>query len=305
MRILNFGSLNIDKVYNVKDFVRPGETVLALEYQEFPGGKGLNQSVALAKAGAETYHAGIIGCDGAGLKAALDAAGVHTELLKELPEPSGHAIIEINEEGQNRIIVNSGTNARIDEDYILQVLALFCRDDILLIQNEISGMASIMEHACEKGMKIILNPSPVNEALFTYPLDKVDIFVLNETEGLALAGMQTGTPEDILRRLREKYQNAEFVLTLGEQGACYLGKDTCPDICYQSAFITKTVDTTAAGDTFCGYFIRAYAEGKTPGEALYMAAKASALAVSRHGASPSIPLAEEVRALTNFAEAFQ
>ncbi len=302
MKILNFGSLNIDKVYKVKNFVRPGETVLALGYQEFPGGKGLNQSVALAKAGAETYHAGIIGCDGAGLKAALDEAGVHTELLKELPEPGGHAIIEINEEGQNRIIVNSGTNARIDEDYILQVLAFFDRDDILLIQNEISGMASIMEHAFEKGMKIILNPSPVNDALFACPLDKVDIFVLNETEGLALAGIQTGTPEDILHGLCEKYQGAEFVLTLGEQGACYLGKDAWPDICYQSAFSIKTVDTTAAGDTFCGYFIQSYAEGKTPKEALLMAAKASALAVSRRGASPSIPLAEEVGAMTNFAK---
>lgn len=291
MKILNFGSLNIDKTYNVKSFVQPGETILSLKFREFCGGKGLNQSIALARAGAQTYHAGIIGYDGIELKKALEESGVHTEWLKEMPEPSGHAIIEINEEGQNRIIVNQGTNGRIEKDYIGKVMAHFGKDDLLLLQNEISGIAYIMELASKKSMKIIFNPSPVNDELFTYPLDKVDMFVLNETEGMALAGIEDGDAEYILEKLGDKYPKAEIVLTLGEKGSCYRGRRGA---CYQPAFRVKAVDTTAAGDTFCGYFIQAYSEGCSPGEALKIASRASAIAVSRQGASPSIPLAEEL-----------
>lgn len=224
MKILNFGSLNIDKTYNVKHFVQPGETILSLGFREFCGGKGLNQSIALARAGAETYHAGIIGYDGAELKKALDTAGVHTQWLRELPEPSGHAMIEINEEGQNRIIVSSGTNGKVEEGYINEILTHFGEGDFLLVQNEISGIAYIMEQASEKGMKIIFNPSPINDELFTYPLDMVDIFVLNETEGRALAGMEDGDAEYILEKLSGKYPKAEIVLTLGKDGSYYQGK---------------------------------------------------------------------------------
>lgn len=293
MKILNFGSLNIDKTYNVKHFVQPGETILSLGFREFCGGKGLNQSIALARAGAETYHAWIIGYDGAELKKALDTAGVHTQWLRELPEPSGHAMIEINEEGQNRIIVSSGTNGKVEEGYINEILTHFGEGDFLLVQNEISGIAYIMEQASEKGMKIIFNPSPINDELFTYPLDMVDIFVLNETEGRALAGMEDGDAEYILEKLSGKYPKAEIVLTLGKDGSYYQGK---AGRFYQPAFRVKTVDTTAAGDTFCGYFIQVYSEGGEPEEALRKAAKASAIAVSRQGASPSIPLAEELLA---------
>lgn len=255
MKVLNFGSLNIDKVYKVVDFVQPGETILSLDYQEFCGGKGLNQSIALSRAGAMVYHTGAIGEDGMRLKSALEEAGVKTTFLQVLSEPSGHAVIEVDGSGQNRIIVTQGTNGRITKNYVDEVLGHFEKGDILLLQNEISNISHIMENAKAKGMIIALNPSPANEALYEYPLNLVDIFILNEKEGMALAG----TPE-----------------------------------CCQAAFSIDAVDTTAAGDTFCGYFLAEYVNGKGPTEALLTATKASAIAVGRKGASPSIPTMEEV-----------
>lgn len=291
MKVLNFGSLNIDKVYKVVEFVQPGETILSLDYQEFCGGKGLNQSIALSRAGALVYHAGAIGEDGMRLKDALEEAGVKTAFLQILSEPSGHAVIEVDGSGQNRIIVTQGTNGRITENYVDRVLDHFEKGDMVLLQNEISNIPYIMEKAKEKGMLIAFNPSPVNEALYEYPLNLADVFILNEKEGMALAGTTECCREKILDCLEKKYPDAVFVLTLGAEGACYRGKG---ERCCQAAFPVETVDTTAAGDTFCGYFLMEYINGKRPSEALLTATKASAIAVGRRGASPSIPIFEEV-----------
>lgn len=295
MKILNFGSLNIDKVYNVKEFVQPGETILALQYRECCGGKGLNQSIALAKAGADVYHAGIVGNDGQQLLDALREAGVHTELVKSLPQASGHAVIEVNSEGQNRIIVSSGTNAMIEETFVDEVLAQFESNDLLLLQNEISSISYILEKASEKGMTIVLNPSPVNEELLGCPLEKVTMFILNETEGMALSGAECPEPQEILEKLQKRFPDSAFVLTLGEKGACFQKGDIRH---FQPAYQVDAVDTTAAGDTFCGFFIAEYSENGLPDEALLTATKASAIAVGRQGASPSIPTAQEVRERT-------
>lgn len=291
MKVLNFGSLNIDKVYKVVDFVQPGETILSLDYQEFCGGKGLNQSIALSRAGTMVYHAGAIGEDGMRLKSALEEAGVKTTFLQVLSEPSGHAVIEVDGSGQNRIIVTQGTNGRITKNYVDEVLGHFEKGDILLLQNEISNISHIMENAKAKGMIIALNPSPANEALYEYPLNLVDIFILNEKEGMALAGTPECCQEKILDCLEKRYPEAVFVLTLGAEGACYRGRG---EHCCQAAFSIEAVDTTAAGDTFCGYFLAEYVNGKRPTEALLTATKASAIAVGRKGASPSIPTMEEV-----------
>ena len=294
MKVLNFGSLNIDRVYKVVDFVQPGETVLSADYQEFCGGKGLNQSIALARAGVSVYHAGAVGGDGEQLKRALEEAGVKIPFLQVLQQPSGHAVIEVDKSGQNRIIVTAGTNGRIREDYIDGVLEYFEKGDILLLQNEISTIPYIIKRAKASGMQIVLNPSPVNEALYEYPLDLVDIFILNEKEGTALAGVTECDPGKILDCLEKKYPESIFVLTLGADGVCYRGKG---EHWRQEAFPVKVVDTTAAGDTFCGYFLAEYVNGKKPAEALLTATRASAIAVGRNGASPSIPTMGEVEDL--------
>lgn len=291
MKILNFGSLNIDNVYNVKQFVQPGETILSLGYNVFCGGKGLNQSVALARAGACVYHAGAIGTDGQILLDMLNESGVHTEYLQTLPCASGHTVIEVNEQGQNRIIVTAGSNGQITEAFVDEVLSHFDQGDILLLQNEISCIPYIMERACEKGMKIALNPSPINDALFSYPLDKVSWFLVNETEGQLLCGADSDEESQILSLLSKSYPNACIVLTLGSKGAWY--QDSTHSF-FQPAYRVHAVDTTAAGDTFCGYLLAALCAGAAPETAMEQATRASAIAVSRPGAAPSIPAVSEL-----------
>lgn len=292
MKVLNFGSLNIDNVYNVTDFVQPGETVLSLGYHIFCGGKGLNQSVALAKAGANVYHAGATGTDGAPLLDTLRAAGVRTDFLRQIDGPSGHTVIEIDRHGQNRIIVTAGSNGKITPGDADETLSHFGRGDILLLQNEISSIPYIMEKAYAGGMKIALNPSPVNDALYTFPLETVSWFILNETEGQLLSGCESEDGQDILEALHKKYPQAAIVLTLGSIGAWY--SDTNVTF-FEPARHVNAIDTTAAGDTFCGYLLACLASGDTPQYAMSMATYASAIAVTRQGAAPSIPAMDEVR----------
>ena len=291
MKILNLGSLNIDKIYRVEHFVEPKETIKAAAYEELCGGKGLNQSIALAKAGAEVYHAGCIGQDGGMLVNILEEYGVKTDYLRHSTKPSGHAVIQVNGEGQNNIIICGGSNDDVTEAYIEEVLADFSREDMILLQNEISNVDFAIRKAHERGMKIVVNPSPVNKALETYGLESVDYFILNEVEGKYLSGKESDRPEDIMEGLKEKFPQAAFVLTLGENGAYYFDAKSCV---YQKSYDVEAVDTTGAGDTFSGYFLAGLVQGRGIEENLRSASMAAALAVSRHGAAPSIPALQEV-----------
>lgn len=293
MCILNFGSLNLDKTYTVPHFVRPGETLASTVYAEYCGGKGLNQSIALARAGAAVCHAGKIGRDGAMLAEALKESGVDTALLAvEDRVQTGHAVIQIDEAGQNCILLFGGANQAVDSPYIHTVLEQFGAGDWLLLQNEISGMEEIIALARERGMTIVLNPSPMTEDLRRCGLEKVDWFLLNELEGAALAGLEAGAdPDAICDALLKVYPGAKVVLTLGGDGSVYAD---AAGRCRQPAFSVRAVDTTAAGDTFTGYFLTCILEGQTPAQAMETAALAAAIAVGRPGASPSIPLREEV-----------
>lgn len=291
MRVFNFGSLNVDRVYSVKDFVRAGETILAKGLSYFPGGKGLNQTIALARAGAQVYHVGCIGRDGGILKECLIENGVPLDYLQEMDADGGHTALQVNESGQNAIIVYSGTNHMLTESYIDEVMADVQPGDFVLMQNEINLVPYIMEKAREAGARIVLNPSPITGELMGYPLELVDLFIVNEIEGEALTGEQQ--PEAILRAFREKYPRAGIVLTLGSEGSCYQDEK---ESCRQDIYRNTVVDTTGAGDTYCGYLLTCMTEGRSMAEALDMASAASAIAVSRPGAAPAIPLREEVEA---------
>lgn len=294
MRVLNLGSLNVDKTYKVKHFVKPKETIKAMEYKEFCGGKGLNQSVALSRAGAEVYHAGCVGRDGDFLLKLLAEKHVNTDYIKESEKPSGHAIIQVDEEGQNNIIICGGANDDVTKDYIDEVLENFGKGDILLLQNEVSNIDYAMEKAADKGMLIAFNPSPVNEVIETCDLDRVDYFILNEVEGSYLAKADNDEPECIMEKLKERFPDAGFVLTLGENGAYYFDRTTT---IYQESYKTEVADTTGAGDTFSGYFLAGIAEGREMKEILSRASIAAGISVSRHGAASSIPDMEEVNAV--------
>lgn len=289
MKILNFGSLNLDYVYGVDHMVRPGETLAASAMEVFCGGKGLNQSIALARAGAEVYHAGLIGEEGEVLREAVARSGADTSCIKTIAGKSGHTIIQVDKDGQNCILLYGGANRSVTKAFVDQVLSNFEKDDILLLQNEINELPYIIDRAYEKGMKIILNPSPYDQNLDSCDFHKISMFLLNEIEGEQITGVSD--PEEILRRLKERFTGLKVVLTLGSQGAVYQDQEQC---CRQGIYHVEAVDTTGAGDTFTGYFIASMIRGEEPQKCLALAAKASAIAVSRAGAAPSIPEREEV-----------
>ena len=153
MRVVNFGSLNIDYVYRVDHFVQPGETMSAQSLQIQCGGKGLNQSVALARAGVETWHAGLIGPEGHFLKETLDRAGVHTRFVEESAGSTGHAIIQVDSTGQNSILLHDGANGRLTPDFVTAVLDQFSAGDTVLLQNETSCVEEIIHQAARRGMR--------------------------------------------------------------------------------------------------------------------------------------------------------
>lgn len=289
MKIYNLGSLNIDYVYQVPHFVRPGETLSSANLETFPGGKGLNQSVALGKAGANVIHGGFIGGNDGWLAEVLKEANVDVSYLRTASVPSGHAIIQVNQEGQNCIILFAGANHCFTPEYVEKVLADAMPNDILLLQNEINDLPTIFEIAHQKGMQIALNPSPFDDALLNLPLNYVSWWICNEIEGKELTGKTN--PTDILEELYTRYPHSNILLTLGEDGCVFKNASTT---IHQPACKTTAVDTTAAGDTFTGYILAMVAAGKEVAEALQIATKASSIAVSRKGASCSIPLLDEV-----------
>lgn len=291
MKIYNFGSLNVDRVYGVEDFVRAGETILAKSLSFFPGGKGLNQTIALARAGASVYHVGCIGRDGGILKRTLEENHVPLTYVKELDADGGHTALQVSESGQNAIIVYSGTNHMLTEAFVDEVMKSVEPGDYVLMQNEINLVPYIMEKAKQAGAFVALNPSPITKELSAYPLHLVDLFIVNEIEGEALTGEKE--PEKILTVFREKYPHAKIVLTLGSEGSCYQDEK---EYASQEIYKNTVVDTTGAGDTYCGYLLTCLMEGTSVKEALHMATAASSIAVSRQGASPSIPTREEVEA---------
>lgn len=290
MKIINFGSCNIDYVYSVDHIVVPGETTAAYNFEMFPGGKGLNQSIAAAKAGAQIYHAGCIGNDGEMLRDILSKSGVNVSYMKEIDTKNGHAIIQVSKNGENSIFLYPGSNYMITEAYIDEVLENFSCGDMLLLQNEINNVDYIIKKAYSKGLNIALNPAPFDEKLKQIDINMLSYLILNEVEAKGFTGKDE--PEEFIAYMRKTYPKLKAVFTLGKNGCIYADKD---QVAYHPAFKVEAVDTTAAGDTFIGYFLCEVSEGKDPAEAILLACAASALAVAKKGAAPSIPYAEEAR----------
>lgn len=289
MKILNLGSVNIDNVYRVDEFLAPGETKLSAGLSLFCGGKGLNQSIAAAKAGNEVWHAGLIGEDGGMLLDKLKENGVDTSLITTVPGRCGHAIIQVNDKGQNCILLYGGTNRQLTREVIDSIFDRFGTEGAVLLQNEVNLLPYIIRKAHEKGLPVFLNAAPMDESIHDCPLDMVDWLIVNEVEGRQLAGCEKD--EDILPVLATKYPGLSVLLTLGSRGAvCRTGgrKYTV------SACRVKAVDTTAAGDTFSGYFMYGVLNGLAIPECLQLATVASVLCVGRPGAADSVPRKAEV-----------
>ena len=295
MKVLNYGSLNIDYVYSLDHFVKRGETISSDSLDIFPGGKGLNQSLALGRAGAKVFHAGAIGKDGMFLLDLLKNSGIQIEHVRVLEGvQTGTAIIQKEKSGDNCIILYSGANHEISEKDIEETFQNFSEGDVLILQNEINAIGRIMEEAHQKGMQIILNPSPMNESIFQLPLEFVHYFILNEIEAAQILKLDLVTVENaekIVRELHQRDPQSKIVLTLGAEGSLYFDGEL---LLRQNAYKAKVVDTTAAGDTFTGYFVAGILNGDSVKTAMERATHAAAIAISRLGAAPSIPYAKEL-----------
>lgn len=297
MRFLNFGSLNIDYVYQVDHFVKPGETMQSNGFRRACGGKGLNQSIALARAGASVWHAGMVGEEGPFLIDELAAAGVRTEYTRKVGESTGHAIIQIDASGENSIILYSGANYCFTKDYIEDVLRNFESGDIVLLQAETNLLGEIISAATKRGMRVALNAAPASEHLLELPLEKVTWLIVNETEGAVLS--HHNEPDAIIAELLTRCPQSTIVLTLGEKGAFAA---TTSEQIFVPAIPLDAVDTTAAGDTFVGYFLECALRENDLKQSMKTATAASALAVMTHGAAASIPDRKDVERYLKRAE---
>ena len=282
-KILNIGSLNLDYVYAVPHFVEAGETLLSSRRDVFAGGKGLNQTVAAARAGAEVCHGGAVGADGDMLLDLLRDAGADVSAVARVDVPTGHAVIQVTPQGENAILILGGANRTVSPETVGIALEKVGPGDILLLQNEINGLDHIIRRAAQKGLRILFNPAPMEKAVKDLPLELLDTLIVNEGEGKALAGDMDA--------LKAAYPNQKILLTQGSRGASLW---TGSEVLFQPAFPVEAVDTTAAGDCFLGYYAAALAENLPYAAALRLAAAASALSVQRQGAAPSIPLRGEV-----------
>ena len=200
-------------------------------------------------------------------------------------------MIQVDDNGENSIIIYKGANGKVTKDFIDDVLKNFAEGDILVLQNEINNIDYLIKKAAEKGLKIVLNPSPFTEKLKEIDLNLIWFLILNRVEGQNWSGEKT--PHLILNYLNKSFKNLNVVITLGSVGCIYgNGKEQifCP------SFKTSVVDTTGAGDTFTGYFISAVSKNESILNSLKFASAASAIAISKSGAAISIPYAREVKA---------
>ncbi|MDC8830205.1 ribokinase [Alteromonas gilva] len=289
MAIINFGSVNIDHVYQVDHFVNPGETIASQDYQQLLGGKGANQSIALAAAGADVKHVGKINQSDSAFKQTLIKHGIDCQFLQCVESPSGHAIIQVIPSGENAIVLFGGANQEIGSKDILHALDKTRPSDWVLTQNETSGLAEMLQLAKEKKLRVAFNPAPMSESVKSLPHECIDLLVVNEVEAAELSGEHE--LDAIIAHFKTKWSHAEVIITLGKAGVIMLKNNETIQV---DAFIVDAVDTTAAGDTFIGYFLAAYSQHADARQALKRGCAASAISVTRMGAAQSIPAVKDV-----------
>ncbi|MBQ6267607.1 MAG: ribokinase [Clostridia bacterium] len=290
MKVLVFGSFNIDHVYAMPHLPDRGETLYCKGYEVHVGGKGLNQALALQKAGATTVAAGKVGADGAYLTDYLKAGGVDISAVAVSDVPTGHTIIECDPDGQNQMILFGGANRVITEADCDAVLTAHGDAALLLTQYETSCVEPMLRKAQGAGIRTAFNPSPFVEALRDFPYELADCLVLNQSEGESITGETD--PARIVRALHAR-NHGEIILTLGADGAIYYDGDA---LVQMPAYRVNAVDTTGAGDTFTGYCLQALLDGKSPQEALRIGQAAAAIEVTRPGAAETIPDRAQVEA---------
>ena len=298
--IVVVGSLNMDLVVHTVRHPKPGETVLGKEFQTFPGGKGANQAVAAARLDSRVFMVGCVGQDDFGdvLIETLEQDRVQTEFVyREEQERSGVALITVDNQGQNSIVVAPGANSCLSQSHLIQAEAAFTQAKVVVLQLEIplEVVATAIELAAKHGAQVILNPAPA-QALGMEILSAVDYLIPNESELDLLTNNVTGRrPSESAAHLKAMGVK-NVVVTLGSQGVLVLNRT---DPIYLAPHTVQVVDTTAAGDAFIGAFAVALAEGRLLIDCARLGNAAGALAVTRQGAQPSLPYRKDVERLLN------
>lgn len=287
MTVWCFGSINIDHFYNLSQLPAPGETLAASGYRVELGGKGANQSVAAARAGASVRHLGAIGADGDRALAALLAEGVNCDYIQRVDGPTGHAVIMLDQNGENSIIIEAGANRKMALKPMLAAIGQAELADILLLQNETAFPAEIAEAAMGRGMEVIYSAAPFEVEAVQAVLPYVNTLVMNAVEAAQLRAALDVPFEDL--------PVEAVVITRGAEGASWTARGT-PDI-FVPALPTKVVDTTGAGDCFTGALAASLSMGAAPEEAMQFAAAAAAIQVSRPGTSAAMPMRAEIERL--------
>ncbi len=291
-KILDYGSLNIDKTFLLDHIVMPGETISSQNFKINAGGKGCNQAGALAKAGCNVYMAGKIGKDGLFLLDLLNSFKVNTEFINTNSEVTGQAIIQVSTSGLNSIILSAGANYENTTKEIDKTLENFSNGDYLILQNEINNIEYLINKGYEKGLKICFNPSPFTKDILKLPLEKISYFFVNEVEAAQISEAEdTKDFMQILKKINKKFPTSHIIMTIGKDGAYYCYKE---NEIFQEIIEAPVIDTTAAGDTFMGYYIASLIKGYNYKEALFFATKAAAITVSKNGALTSIPTEDKV-----------
>ncbi|SNX69838.1 ribokinase [Cereibacter ovatus] len=280
--LLNLGSINIDHVYRVPHLPAPGETLEAGGYAIGLGGKGANQSVAAARAGARVCHIGAVGPEAAWAREAMAGDGIDVTHIAEVAVPTGHAIITVDPAGENVIVIFPGANRSLSDRQVAAALATAGPDDTLLIQNETSAQVQAARLAVARGLRVIYSAAPFDVAAVQAVLPHVSLLVLNKVEAEALRTALGALP------------GVEMIVTRGAQGADWLRPGADP--LHVPAFAVAAVDTVGAGDCFTGNLAAALDAGLPRHQAMRRAAAAAALQVTRPGASQAMPSAAEVTA---------
>lgn len=294
MKVFNYGSINIDHIYRVPRFIQPGETLASEHYQMMLGGKGANQSIALARAGASVQHIGRVSSFDDWIFRKLQADGIGVYCVAHVEEPTGHAIIQVSDAGENSILLFGGANQSFSIARVAECLSNAERGDWLLLQHECNLTTEVMKLAKDHEMTVVYNPAPMPADIASIPLDCVDYLVMNEVEALQFAAndaLSKDRPDELVEYLHQKNPHLKIILTLGKQGVVY--KDA-ENLIKQPAERVVAVDTTAAGDTFIGYFVQQCITGKSIETALSVACKAAAVTVQTLGASDSIPTSQQL-----------
>lgn len=284
-KIYNIGSVNTDYVYRLPHLPKPGETLKAQEFGVNLGGKGLNISVAIARAGGDVRHVGAIGDGDSKVLAMLREQGVDCATIAQVDAVTGHAVVYVDDRSENQIVIVGGANHAISEQHIRNSLSDAVPGDWLVLQNETNANEIGLKVAREKGMKVALVAAPFDVQTLPDLILRVDLVSMNKTE--------TQQFEQAVGQSCQDIKGPDFLLTYGADGAAFISRS---DELRVASYPVQAVDTTGAGDTFFGAFMAKYAQSTPLSAALTYASAAAALQVQHPGAAVAIPTEAEVQA---------